>query len=167
MTLWRTGLSRSLVQGFGKGLEAVVAGCVAGMVLINAVDVVGRSLLSAPLIGAAEWTGVLMIGCVFAALPLATSRNEHIAVDLFGHLFPPALKTGFRAGWLAIGAIGLGVAAWQLWRYAGLIRSDQLPLIGLPIWPFVVFASACCALTALVFAGKLAVLRHSRTGGDA
>src|SRR5919109_2875020 len=88
------------------------------LLLVTVVDVFGRYVLSKPLPGAFEVTGVLLAMAVFVALPLVCIREEHIAVTLLTDRLPTKLHAIHAALASLIGAVVLGLVAWQLAAHA-------------------------------------------------
>ncbi|WP_299355170.1 TRAP transporter small permease subunit [uncultured Shimia sp.] len=61
-------------------------------------DVILRSIFNAPIEAATELTRILMAILVFAVLPVASARGDHIAVDLTDGLFARLHLTRLRDG---------------------------------------------------------------------
>lgn len=126
----------------------VVALALAAMALVTALDVTGRYLLNAPLPGSYELVGLLLAVTVFAALPLATARREHVVVDVLDHLLPRPL-VALQAGVTALIAAGaLAILAWQLWVRGQRLAADNAAtdLLEIPLAPFAFFMAVCTAL---------------------
>lgn len=69
-------------------LSWTVAACMFAMMALTVIDVSGRKLLNAPLRGSVELTELMMLGVVFAGLPLVTQKREHVLFDLLDHVLP-------------------------------------------------------------------------------
>ena len=97
-----------------RALELVCMGCLAALVLVTSVDVVGRYAFGAPLASAFSIARVLMGVMVFAALPLASAADEHLRAGLFDAKWSSAgLK--LRAIVVpAVSALACAVLAWRL-----------------------------------------------------
>ncbi|MCP9482952.1 TRAP transporter small permease [Shimia sp. CNT1-13L.2] len=67
-------------------------------------DVVLRSVFNAPIEAATELTRILMAILVFAVLPVVSSRNDHIAVDLTDGIFARLRLSHIRDGIIFIGS---------------------------------------------------------------
>ena len=86
----------SLTQSTEKGpikwlvlfLQAIAAVTLFALMLITCVDVVGRYVFNSPLTGSTELTEIAVGIVVFAVVPVISSRNDHIVVDLLDPLFP-------------------------------------------------------------------------------
>ncbi len=153
-----------------SALGLTVALALAAMVVVTVVDVTGRYLLNAPLPGTYELVGLLLAVTVFAALPLATLRREHVVVDVLDHVLPRRL-VALQAGSTALfAATALGALAWQLWVRGGRLALDNAAtnLLAIPLAPLAFFMAICTALAvpamlamaAASFRGRLAAGTH-------
>ena len=108
----------------GRVLEVVGAAMILAMMVVTAIDVAGRYFLGKPIGGAFEVTEILMGLVIFAGMPLATARREHIAIDLFD----TALSRRTRCWQAAVGdlvcAFVSAILAWRIWA-----RSQQLLMV--------------------------------------
>ena len=109
----------------GRALEVVGAVMILAMMTVTAIDVAGRYFLGKPIGGAFEVTEILMGLVIFAGMPLATARREHIAIDLFD----TALSRRMRCWQAAVGdlvcAFVSAILAGRIWA-----RSQQLLMVG-------------------------------------
>lgn len=151
-------------------LGLTVALALSAMAVVTVVDVTGRYLLNAPLPGSYELVGLLLAVTVFAALPLATLRREHVVVDVLDHVLPRRF-VAFQAGSTALlAAAALGALAWQLWGRGERLVLDNAAtnLLGIPLAPLAFFMAICTALAvpavlamaAASFRGRLAAGTH-------
>lgn len=109
----------------GRWLAHGAAAMILFMMLVTGVDVAGRYFLNRPLPGAFEFTEIMMGLVIFAGMPLATARREHIAVNFLEKAL------GYRARCLqaAFGDLVCGVvAAFMAWRV--LLRGNTLVASG-------------------------------------
>lgn len=148
--------------------ELTVAAALAAMAAVTGLDVVGRYLFNAPLPGSYELVGLLLAVVVFAALPVATARREHVVVDVLDHLLPRrlvALQAGLT-GLLA--ATALAALAWQLWLRGLRLAADNAAtnLLAIPLAPVALFMAACsaAAVPAMVAAALAAFRGRPGTG---
>jgi TRAP-type C4-dicarboxylate transport system permease small subunit len=122
----------------------------ASIMMVTVVDVAGRYALKRPLPGASEIIEILMALLVYIGLPVVSQRNAHVAVDMFSSATPPRLVP-IRDGVIRLLCAGLlGVIAWRLWLYAGLLTRDVTEYLKLPEAPIVYFLSVFAAVAALV-----------------
>ncbi len=70
-------------------LQAIAALTLFALMMITCVDVIGRYVFNSPLTGATELTEMAVGIVVFSVVPIISSRNDHIVVDLLDPLFPP------------------------------------------------------------------------------
>ena len=64
-------------------LGLVAAFLLLGLMLLTAVDVVSRYVFNWPLRGAFELTELGLLVLIFAGLPLASRRGEHVTLDFY------------------------------------------------------------------------------------
>ena len=139
--------------GAGRILEAIGGAMILAMMTITALDVAGRYFLNHPIGGAFEITEVLMGLVIFAGMPLATARREHIAIDLFD----TALSWRSRCWQAAIGdaicAAISAVLAWRIWtRGQSLLAVGETTMqLGLPRGAVALAMGALMAAAAIVF----------------
>lgn len=88
------------------------------MMILTVVDVVGRYFLNSPVPGSAEATELLLAVAVFAGIPIAALRGEHIRIDILEHFFGERVRAvqALIGGMLA--ALVMALVAWRLWLRA-------------------------------------------------
>jgi TRAP-type C4-dicarboxylate transport system permease small subunit len=132
-------------------IPATFAGVMlASIMMVTVVDVVGRYALKRPLPGASEIIEILMALLVYIGLPVVSQRNAHVAVDMFASVTPLRLVPVRDFVIRLLCAALLGVIAWRLWVYAGLLTRDVTEYLKLPQAPIVYFLSVFAAVAALV-----------------
>lgn len=116
----RRGRALRLAEGL-LGLMAAIL--LMAMMLVTAVDVFGRYLLSRPLPGAYELTEIMLALAVFIGVPLVCLNEENITVTLLTERLPRGVRR-LLAGivTLACAAI-LGLVAWQLAAHSRQLAS--------------------------------------------
>lgn len=126
------------------------------MMALTSTDVVARYIVNRPIRGAFEVTELLLVCLVFLSMPLACRAGTHVEVELIDPKSPIMMKLSRVFANLCGFAI-FAVLAWQIFdyaerfaRYGQVTNSLEIPLS----WP-AYLASACCALSALVFVGLL------------
>ncbi|WP_116473202.1 TRAP transporter small permease [Zobellella maritima] len=117
------------------------------MMLITAVDVVGRYLFNQPLMGGAELIEIMLAASIFLILPTITWHNEHVSVDLV----EPWLPRWLRAArdrlchlFMTAGCAYMAMTVWKLAdraaRYHSVSEYLAIPsawamyLIGVSLW---------------------------------
>ncbi|SEA97863.1 TRAP transporter small permease [Rubrimonas cliftonensis] len=133
-----------------RALEVAAATLLLALMAVTIIDVVGRYLLEAPLVGAFELTELLLCAMVFAALPLASRDGGHVEVDLLAGALPRGAAEALARAAAAISAAVLLYFAWRLVIVAhDLIgtgaRSNALVI---PFAPFAAFGALACVLAA-------------------
>lgn len=92
---------------------ALAALCICAMMLIVSYDAISRYALNAPLPWAFELiTYYLMIAALYFAVSMTFSSGDHINIDLFRNLIPPALRARLDALWCLMAAAIFAVIAW-------------------------------------------------------
>ena len=132
----------------GLRLLAYAGGLVlAGLVVLIIYEIAARYFFGRPFRGGFEMTELAMSLIVACGLPYTAIRREHVSVDIFsGFLDRPSMR------WLnflvhAIGAVILGVIAWESFGYAmkGMSYGDVTNMMRIPKSPFQ-FAVAISAM---------------------
>ena len=135
------------------------------MMLVTAIDVIGRYFFNSPIPGALEFTELLLVVLVASGLAYTQTSGGHIEVDLLVARFPSWLRKYVLAGDMLICMILYALISWQavdggLSQMRSTVESGAF---GLPLWPFYFFLSLGCAITCLVFlADLLKILRKGR-----
>ena len=149
-----------LAGRFTSALNRLADGA-AGLVLfalmaMTCVDVAGRYFFSAPLDGATELTQLMMGAIVFAVLPAACLREEHISVDLLDRWFPPALAAPRGAVLNALMAAMMAAVCWRVWLIADLTADygDATEFLAIPLAPVTYFIAVSSGAAALAFAAN-------------
>ncbi|HEY2188837.1 MAG TPA: TRAP transporter small permease, partial [Caldimonas sp.] len=62
------------------------------MMLLTAVDVIGRYLFNTPVNGGFEVTEIMLAALIYCGLPLVSARREHIVIDTFDPFFSRGFK---------------------------------------------------------------------------
>ena len=116
---WAERLAAVLAQGFGLlSMASILA-----MLVVTSVNVFGRYFLGAPLRGAEEMTGFLVVAAVMFGAAEAHRRGEHIAIDVVEGAFPPALRRLMTiVSHLAVIVFAVAMA-WTGWETVAFSRS--------------------------------------------
>lgn len=75
-----------------RALGVLAAVILFAMMMLTAVDVVGRYLVNRPVAGGFEVTEIMLAALIYCGLPLVSARREHIVIDTFDPFFPPLLR---------------------------------------------------------------------------
>lgn len=132
-----SGGARALLAAAERAAGLLAAAALAAMGLVTVLDVGGRYLLAAPLPGSYELVQLLLAVSVFAALPLATARREHVVVDLLDAVLPRAVLRATGALATGLAAAALALLAWQLALRGLRLAADGAAtnLLRLPLAP--------------------------------
>lgn len=159
-----TGVSAvALVQ---RLLTLTVAAALFTMMLLQCGDVVARKLLGIGLTGVVELVELLMLVVVFAGLPLASLKAEHVLFDLFDPLLPSWLKNWqSRLADLSCAVILAGTGVLLFERAARTaLYGDRTPSLSIGLSNFQYAIAALLLLTAALHLG-LAVARNRSIDG--
>ncbi|KAA2313953.1 TRAP transporter small permease [Pseudooceanicola sediminis] len=122
------------------------------LMTLTVVDVIGRYIFNAPLIGSTELTEVLLVSVIFIGLPAVCMDDEHVTVDLVTSQMP-AWVHPFRKALLAlISATIFGVISWRLWIYGSQIAGYHgvTNSLRIPVGPFAWLCSVCAAVAVVI-----------------
>jgi TRAP-type C4-dicarboxylate transport system permease small subunit len=135
-----------------NALGVIGATVLFAMMMLTAVDVVGRYLLNRPVAGAFEITEMLLAALIYCGLPLVSQRREHIVIDTFDHLMSRRVKRGldmaaellcsatlFGLAWLVLGR-ALRVAAY----------GDTTTVLRIPLAPVAYLMAAMLLVGAVI-----------------
>lgn len=127
------------------------------MMALTFVDVVGRYLFNAPVYGAAEMIQFLLAGMVFAALPLVSASNSHVAVELFapaiGRVIPKTQNLIINL-FSIIGLLIIGVEFCRIAWHAVETERETIVLEWPVAW-VVLFVAFCCFIAVAIQASWL------------
>jgi TRAP-type C4-dicarboxylate transport system permease small subunit len=149
------GYSSSLIRVMAATLGVLVAALLFAMMALTFVDVIGRYVFNSPLPGAYEIAENLLAICVFAALPLAALRREHVTVSLTDSLFRGAAQVIQQLLVGLFSFLALAGVTWRLWIQAGVLteHGDRTLFLHLPLGVVAYFMTAMAALTAVIALG--------------
>jgi TRAP-type C4-dicarboxylate transport system permease small subunit len=150
--------------------RAVAAISLFAMMALTFVSVVARYFLNRPIPGDAELQGFLLGLVVFAAIPLVTRAQRHIAVRSFAALLTGRALLAQRIFVLAATALGLGFMGYFVLLQAISLAEDasSTDYLGIPEAPFVYAFAGLMGLAALAALERLvALLRHGSGDRDA
>ena len=144
--------SRALHASFG----VLAALLLLAMMGLTTLDVVARYLFNSPVSGAFELTELMLAALIFAGLPLATERDEHIDVDLLDAVLPPNLLRANVLFATLVSGIVLAVLASQLWLRAGQLVAEQTVTnsLAVPLAPVGYLMALATAFSALILLAR-------------
>ena len=122
------------------------------MMLVTAVDVVGRYLFNAPLAGGFELTEMLLAGLIYCGLPLVSKRREHIVIDTFDPLMSPRAKRAFDVFAEIVCCLTLSGIGILIFRRAARVAEygDTTSVLKLPLAPVAYLMGVMIVIAALI-----------------
>ncbi|THB75946.1 MAG: TRAP transporter small permease [Desulfobacteraceae bacterium] len=130
-------------------------GCIAlfFMMCLTVVDVVGRYIFNAPILGAFEMTEFLVLIMVFSFIGYAQAQKSHVTVDILFDHFPDKIKwlVSFINYLICLGMVF--IIAWMGFEKAiESFHTGEKPLnLAIPNHPFVFFLSLGSAVMCVEF----------------
>ena len=142
------------LTGLVTGLGAVAGVLLLVMTAITFADVLGRYLFDRPVAIAFELVQIVMGTLVFAALPLVTATDGHVAMGLFVERLSGRVRLMQRL--LAYGISAALTVMWgiHVWRTASQLTGygERLIFSGIPVGPFAYMMALLIFLTAALLA---------------
>ena len=148
-----SGFGRAGASGFlVRALEWISAILLFCMMLLTAIDVIGRYLFSSPVPGGFEITEIMLATLIFCGLPLATLRDGHITVDLIEGSLPRWFKNIRDRLIFAMMVVVLGYLSWKLFQKAGVFFefNDQTAVLTIPLFPVLFIMAGLTAVSAVI-----------------
>lgn len=133
-------------------LEAVVGLALIAMTAVTVIDVTGRYLFGAPLQGGFEISELLMGLTVFAALPLATRSESHLAIGLLTDRLTGGPRRIHRIAILIVTVGALAFIAWRMGVQAQILHRGEAATgsLQLPLWPMAMVMAVLAWLATVV-----------------
>ncbi|SEQ82184.1 TRAP transporter small permease [Thalassovita taeanensis] len=123
-----------------------------GMMGLTVVDVIGRYLFNAPLLGAMELTEVILAAVIFLGLTAVSLSDGHVTVDLLTDRMPIRWHPWRLALTGVFSGVVLSVVAWRIWIYASQIGGygGSTTSLSIPIAPLGYFCAICAGIGAVL-----------------
>lgn len=133
-------------------LAILSGGLLTTLMALTVVDVIGRYIFNAPLVGAAELTELLLASIIFLGLPAVSLAGQHVTVDLITDRLPRWVQPWREAVIGAGSAAIMLVIAWRLWIYAAQIGSygGATSNLNIPLAPLGYFCAICTVVGAVL-----------------
>lgn len=93
-------------------LTCIIAAALFAMMALQFVDVIARKLFGTSVPGTVELIELMMLGVVFAGLPLASLKCEHVVFDTFDHWLATPWRRGLSVLANLVAAVLLLGAGW-------------------------------------------------------
>lgn len=138
-------------------VDAAAAIFLAVITLLTFAAVVMRYLLEMPFPGSFDVSRLLLGVAIFWGIAAAAYRKDHIQVDLFWQVLPPAGRRILDVFSDIVFAIFIGAMAWMLfWQVDRVRLSRQTTFeLAIPIWPFYGIAWLGIGLCLLVLIARI------------
>lgn len=142
--------------------------CLFGMMALTFVAVIARYFLNAPIPGDSEMQAFLLGFIIFAALPIVTDMQRHIAVRSFAALLTGRALFVQRAFVLAMTGLGLGFMGYLILLQAFQLQEEGTlsTYLDIPEAPFTYVFAALSGIAALVAFVRLYLLLSGRDALD-
>jgi TRAP-type C4-dicarboxylate transport system permease small subunit len=151
--------------GRKRRVEALLGGAASAillaMMLLTAVDVVGRYVFNRPVRGAFEVTELMLVVLIFAGLPLVSYAEEHAVMDFVDRLLAPRARIRLERAVQAVCAAFMLLLAWLTWLKADRIWAyrDATDVLRIVYGPFVYFMAVMIAFAAAIHGYKALAAR--------
>ncbi len=132
---------KRLVASMAPRLELVLGAVSATvlflMMMVTAVDVVGRYLFNKPLNGGFELTEMMLAALIYCGLPLVSKRREHIVIDTFDAFMSARVKHVFNVFADIVCCLILSGIGYLIFRRAARVAEygDTTNVLKLPLAP--------------------------------
>lgn len=119
---------------------------------VTFIDVLGRYALNMPLAYSVEVIKLAMGLVILLGLGLTTFSREHISVDFLVPLMPRKLRLLANRFSAILGALFLGLIAWNFWGKVEAQKSDGLvtQILDLPVYPITFIMAIGATFSALL-----------------
>ena len=107
------------------------------MMMITAVDVIGRYVFNKPLAGGFEITEMLLAALIYCGLPQVSQRREHIVIDTFDPLMSARVKRTLDVLAELVCSLTLGGIGYLIFRRAARVAEygDTTSVLKWPLAP--------------------------------
>ncbi len=130
-------------------------GCVSlcAMMCLTVVDVVGRYVFNAPILGAFEITSFLVSILIFSFLGYAQSQKAHVTVDILVNIFPKKMQLAVKLFNYIIGFFVMILISWKGFEKAieAKAAGDSPMNLPVPDHPFIFFLALGCGIMCIEF----------------
>ena len=138
------------------------------MMIVTAVDVVGRYFFNKPLAGGFEITEIGLALLIYCALPLVSARREHIVIDTFDVFMSPGVKTFLNRLSDVVCFIALSGVGYILFKRAVRVAEygDTTHVLLLPLAPVVYTMSGMIVVAGLMHLVLIFIPHTEQTAFD-
>jgi TRAP-type C4-dicarboxylate transport system permease small subunit len=138
------------------------------MMIVTAVDVVGRYFFNKPLAGGFEITEIGLALLIYCALPLVSARREHIVIDTFDVFMSPGVKTFLNRLSDVVCFVALSGVGYILFKRAVRVAEygDTTNVLLLPLAPVVYTMSGMIVVAGLMHLVLIFIPHAEQTAFD-
>ena len=138
------------------------------MMIVTAVDVVGRYFFNKPLAGGFEITEIGLALLIYCALPLVSARREHIVIDTFDVFMSPGVKTFLNRLSDVVCFVALSGVGYILFKRALRVAEygDTTNVLLLPLAPVVYTMSGMIVVAGLMHLVLIFIPHAEQTAFD-
>lgn len=139
------------MQSIVKYLALISALSLMLLLLLTCVDVTGRYIFNSPVLGAMEIEDVLMAVMMFGVLPLASTNQAHITIDILDNITPKRLLQYQIKFMQIISALIMGFLGARMWVHADKLAGygDRSMMLKIPLAPVNYFISVLLVIAAM------------------
>ena len=122
------------------------------MMMITAVDVIGRYVFNRPLAGGFEITEMLLAALIYCGLPLVSQRREHIVIDTFDPLMSARVKRALDVLAEVLCSLTLGGIGYLIFRRAVRVAEygDTTSVLKWPLAPVAYLMGTMIVIAGLI-----------------
>jgi len=139
------------------------------LMIIGAMDVLGRYLLASPIKGCLGMSEILLVGVVFFAWPYTQSLDGNVKVEMFFIGFRPQIQSvvGAIRSLIAFGVFG--IMAWQSVKKAlvSMESREIIDILNIPAYPFHLFVTIGVSVLCLQLIVDFINFLNAGKGGEA
>ena len=150
----QSGFASSRAASLVLGLLEIIGGvALLGLMVLTVSDALLRSFANYPIVGANDFTQIILVVVVACSLPLCVAGGRAITIDLLIDLLPTSTRTVLHRLAAASGAIALGYLAWRCLANArdAATFGETTMLLQIPFGPFYLALAIGLALSAVLF----------------
>ncbi|MFH1058562.1 MAG: TRAP transporter small permease [Pseudomonadota bacterium] len=142
-----------VVDGLAAALRYLGAACLAAMMVVTCLDVIGRAA-DQPFWGLVETVSILATLMLALSLPTTQRDRGHVALDMAMRRLGARASAGVDAACHLLSLAFFTLVAWQCWLYAGqMAQSGELTMsLGLPVHFILRLIALAFAVLALALA---------------
>ena len=132
------------------------------IVLVIAVDVVGRYFFNHPFQWSQEVATLALLLLFVAAIPFATAADGHVRTETMYEKYSPRQRAIADAVAALCGAVFMGVVAvWQIRELPGLYRRGEgAEFVNIPYWPISSIVALCMLFGTVQLLVRMAERSH-------